>query len=92
MKLPEISRALLLIACLAAPLAARAEPPPDACTCMTTIVGDGNHRERHCDGFNPATHARCTCEQKQIGDEVACVPKNTAGTSNTEPKRDGMPH
>jgi hypothetical protein len=91
-KLPEISHALLIIACLAAPIAARGEAPPDTCTCMTTIVGDGDHKERHCDGFNPATHARCACEQKKFGDEVACVPKNAAGTANAEPRRDGMPH
>jgi len=92
LKRPEISRALFLIAWLAAPMATLAEPPPDTCTCMTTIVGDGDHKERHCDGFNPATHARCACEQKQIGDQVACVPKNAAGPFNVEPQRGGMPH
>jgi hypothetical protein len=81
MKLSEVLAMLLFALSIAAATTVSAESPDDMCTCVMTIVGDGNHKERHCDGFNPTTHARCLCEKVQVGDQLACEPKGQTAAS-----------
>ena len=75
MKLSKVLVMLFFALLLATAVDVSAESPDDTCTCVMTIVGDGNHKERHCDGFNPATHAQCLCEKVQVGEQLACEPK-----------------
>jgi hypothetical protein len=81
MKLSEVLAILLFALSIAAAATVCAESPKDTCTCMMTIVGEGSHKERHCDGFNPTTHTQCLCEKVQVGDQLACEPKRQTEAS-----------
>jgi hypothetical protein len=88
MKLSEVLATLLFALPFAAAATVTAEPP-DTCTCMMTIVGGGDHRERHCDGFNPTTHARCPCDKvvrradRVRADQTASPPTRAAAKPRT---------
>jgi hypothetical protein len=80
MRLSEVWLCCSFALSIAAAATVSAESP-DMCTCMMTIVGEGSHKERHCDGFNPTTHAQCLCEKVQIGDQLACERKRQTEAS-----------
>jgi hypothetical protein len=90
MKLSEVVATLFFALSLASTATVGAEPP-DACTCVMTIVGDGDHKERHCDGFNADTHAQCPCEKVEVGGQLACEPKRQTALPPTRSAAKHLP-
>jgi hypothetical protein len=90
MKFSEVFATLLFTLPFAAAATVSAAPP-DACTCVMTIVGDGDHKERHCDGFNADTHAQCPCEKVEVGGQLACEPKGQTPSPPTRAAAKPLP-